>query len=208
MAIKKEDFAKLRFNPFTKAKSIVEEYPQLARCMVFVDRPDINVSIPEAPAYLTDKEHEMLIRYVILTIEYENNPLANFDIEQRRREGIRLLEIKKGTLLYGEIERGGDALQIYSLQLFKIIHNRDYETWYSLKVSFHNTSMLLRSDPSSNPDDYAASIEKATKTIKVTREMLDPLEAKIFKDPNTKKTIADAVETAYFYAEKYAEYYL
>ena len=187
MAIKKEDFAKLRFNPFTKGKSIVEEYPQLARCLVFVDRPDINVSIQEAPAYLTDKEHEMLIRYVILTIEYENNPLANFDIEQRRREGLRLLEIKKGTLLYGEIERGGDALQIYSLQLFKIIHNRDYETWYSLKVSFHNTSMLLRSDPASNPDDYAASIEKATKTIKVTREMLDPLEAKIFKDPNTKK---------------------
>jgi hypothetical protein len=174
------DFSKLKYDPRVKGK-ITQEYPVMKG------------RFPE------HKDVDMLIRFAILFLDPFSPIAEERDIEVKKRDALKALKEESWSDFYKHVETNdsmwGDVVYGY----FSLIHHTQYETWLTLKMSFHQLSQELRGIMDSK-DRVAASKGLAS----INQEIIE-LEAKLFPDEYTKHQIIEKIPLA-GYAERFALY--
>lgn len=174
------DFSKLKFDPRVKGK-MIQEFPVMKG------------------RFPNHKDADMLIRFAIMFCD-PFSPLAEErDLEAKRRDSLAGLKEEVFADFYKHVVDNTPLWKDVMWAYFTLIHHTQYETWLTLKQSFHTLSDELRGKMES--DDRV----KASKGLSSINQEIIELEAKIFPDEYTKHQIVEKIPLA-GYAERFALY--
>lgn len=198
-------FEKMPNNPLADMRTpILAQYPVLRRCEAFTERPDLaSKQRTEQVHHLSEGELDTCVRFVILYVEPENNPIAKEkDLSYRSKMAWDMLGVKASSPLRARQVEGHWWFNLLIFEYFKYTYDMDYQEWFSLKSQFHSLTKLITSNLDEALDEKAMGVrQKAASQINSLKTQIAALEAIIFKNGFLKSEIA--VET--FFPNRMAE---
>lgn len=204
------DFIHMEFNPFAvpKGKHIWDHYVKFLRRKALCSVPrEIFKQIGEkAPS---DTELEQLVRLVILFCS-EQSPFYNeTEYMERLFACSAALGIGDNERVFKMVADGhwwvGDVMSAY----FQLENNDVFQSWMALKISAHNQRKYLTMpfSDSPDPDKMMASQQKLASSLLQGHETMANLEARLFPDSKTARTVKESVmaDAIGGWAEAFAE---
>lgn len=173
------DFSKLKYDPRIKGK-MVQEYPIMKG------------RFPE------HKDSDLLIRFAILFLDPFSPIAEERDIEVKKRDALKLLKEETWSDFYKHVATDSAMWADVMYSYFSLIHHTHYETWLTLKISFHQLSQELRGQMDSKDRG------KASKDLASINQDIIELEAKLFPDEYTKHKIIEKIPLTGM-AERFAQ---
>jgi hypothetical protein len=199
MGIRKvKDFDKLKYNPFkvTREKRMWQVYDDFAKRPLLSQVPTEGTAMEN----FSGKDLDKLLKYMVLFID----PLSPFagerDFTIRERLVLEALDYKPNQLFIREIKAQSSYFVDVMMEYFQMIHNINYEYWFTTVQSFRMLSEQLLTGQIKISDRKSA-MELQSKLV----EKIKVIEHQLFPDEMTKKLLADkATQGLKGYAEKYA----
>jgi len=160
-------------------------------------------------AGMTIEDADTLLRFVVLMVDYRSELAQELDIEEKKRSIARLLKIDlKGSRIGKEILKTGNWIQKVIAEYFKLIHSIEYESWITLKMSYHNVGEFLRRPIDANVTESNINARRQLqKEYPGMQKSLIDMEYQLFRDESL-RDIMNREESANdlgSWAEKFAE---
>ena len=173
----------MRFDPSIEGE-LVDHYSELTR----------------RKRFLTD---DTKVRFVIWMIAPDSPYYDEKDFEVRLECALQEVGQDIGGELYNLWMQGDEELLEIMFQLFRLYADVDYETWFSMRLSFHITTAKLRDIYGLKDTDRS----RAMKEVEDIKKKLLIVEYKLFNEDHIKNKILDkAGESSLIgYAEMYAQ---
>lgn len=198
-------FEKMPNNPLADMRTpILAQYPVLRRCEAFTERPDLaSKQRTEQVHHLSEDELDTCVRFVILYVEPDGNPIAKEkDLSYRAKMAWDMLGVKASSPLRARQSDGHWWFNLLVFEYFKYTYDMDYQEWFSLKSQFHSLTKLITSNLDESLDEKAITVrQKAAGQINQLKTQIASLEAIIFKNGSLKSEVS--IET--FFPNRMAE---
>jgi len=203
----RSDFSKMEFNPFDTFGDtyIFKHYKRLGQVPVF------SVVTPEMKALKwKGRNLSNLLGFVIIFIDTQSPMFDERDFDKRKEESRKVMKIDKDSVEWAAIEEENELFSEVVFEFFKLIHDADYEQWFTYKMQIHDFNKFLRKALTSDPKRVAVELNARKALMKELgnmKEHMQELEADIFDDIRllqmiSKKSTQNSVGS---YAEKYAK---
>jgi len=173
------DFSKLKYDPRERQKMIVA-YPVMKG------------------RFPSHKDVDMLIRFAIMFCDPFSPIAEERDLDNKKRDALEALGEKVFSDFYKHIADNDALWKDVMFSYFVLINHTQYETWLTLKESFHILAAELRGHIDSKDRG------KISKDLSAINDEIVELEAKLFPDDYTKNQIVEKIPVG-GYAERFAE---
>lgn len=181
------DFQDMELNPFAvpKGSFIYNFYDFFKRKKVFKE-------LPKEKAYKDWMHHDLdlLLKVIILMVDTES-PLADeADFDHRKIQSVLVLKANRNARVLKEVDSEGIFFSFLVYEFFKSISDMDYESWYSLKMLYHELCRQARRPMSPNAD--AGEINARAKlptAIASTEAELKAKQVSLFKSKRLEKIL-------------------
>ena len=198
----------LEFNPMSLEKDelIWEKYPDLAINPSFSQLSEEDYTIG-----YTFEDLSQVVSFVILYVDQDSPFYKELDIDRRIKGCCKVLNIKRGSLVYEQIENHSPKFSDVMHQYFVWVNNIPFEGYISLKTTMHELYKYLRT-PLSKIDGVDLEADRRSKVqqrlLDLKKELME-VQSKLFPSKriqnqiireNTKKEL-----TAY--AERHARHH-
>jgi len=206
----KAKLAEMEYDPSVQGL-LVDKYKQLKRIKLFREVPskkDVGLSNETTPYDLSTNDCDFLLRFVILFADTQSPFAEEKDIEEKIRSCFRELRIGVKHPIVKEVMEQREMFRAYLFEYFKLIHSIEYETWFSLKMTFHNFNKMLRTPVNISAEEKVITmLRNVAKDIVQIKTQLVDMEFKLFQDKRLLALIKDAAmeESLGGYAEINAE---
>ncbi len=115
------------------------------------------------------------------------------DIDARWKMIFHDFQVEGAGKVVNEIRDYGTIYRGLTYSYFMLLHDLDFETWFSLKMHFHQMNALLQSDimQADNIERAISVRSKVAETLPQIKEDIKQIEAVLFRDEYLQKLIAD-----------------
>lgn len=198
-----EDFSEMQLNPFGTKGFMFNAYPEFSRRKVFS-------TIPPGKTYneWTDEDLDLLIRVIVIMVDPESPLAEEHDFEQRRKQSLICVKGHLNDKVLHEVHFQGRLFSQLVYHFFKIVNDIPYESWYSMKIAFHEFTRQIRRPI---PDDADAGIINARAKIGPAmteiERVLKEKQVALFRDKRLEKLVLEeaADQEVGGWAEEFAE---
>jgi hypothetical protein len=199
-----EAFDQMTINPLNVPKGVYvfEYFEALKRKKVFQ-------VLPEGYDQWTLEDLHTILCFVIFLVDPESPLAGESDMKYRIEQCLLLCSQKKGSLVREEVVSQGLLYRKLVYEYFRYVNEYDYETWWTLKLAFHNDSEFLRRPLSS--DDIEASKINARRALQDgladRQKEIVQLQNRLFPTKRLERMIVEAAqeEEPGGWAEEFAE---
>ena len=202
------DYSKLEFNPIVleKGELIYERYDDLALNPTYCELSEEDFALGYTHELLSQ-----LVSFVILYIDDQSPYYRELDIDKRINYCMKDLGIKKGSLVYEQVESHSPRFSDVLYEYFVWINNIPFESWLSLKTQIHHQYKYLRAPYSAGEDidleaDRKSKVQERLVRLETT---LMEKQAKLFPNERIQRQISreNTKKSLTGYAERYAQHH-
>jgi len=203
----KADFEGMEFNPYGVFGDtlIYNHYKRLKQVPAFSKLSKFHKELGWRGKNLSN-----LLGFVIVFIDTQSPLFGERDFVKRKAGAVKAMHIDKESLEWESIEQEDDLFSDMIFEYFKMIHDADYEQWFSFKMQIHDFNKFLRKALTDDPKRITTELnarKALMKEIKNMKEEMQELQASIFDDARllqmmSKKAVQNSIGG---YAEKHAK---